>query len=71
MHPLSGFRPAPGRDYLVVALVAGGESAALAAGADHVVHLPFDPSTFTAEILTAMKREAPAREGTGAPRLQS
>jgi DNA-binding response OmpR family regulator len=54
VHPLSGFRPGAGRDYLLVALVAGGESAALAAGADHVVHLPFDPGTFTAEILGAL-----------------
>jgi DNA-binding response OmpR family regulator len=69
VHPLSGFRPAAERDYLLVALVAGGEAAALAAGADHVVHLPFDPGTLTAEILAAMNREAPARDRTGAPRM--
>jgi DNA-binding response OmpR family regulator len=50
-HPLEGFVPQPDRDYLMVALVAGSGSAAAAAGADHVVHLPFDPGTFTAEIL--------------------
>jgi DNA-binding response OmpR family regulator len=50
-HPLEGFVPQPDRDYLLVALVAGSGSAATAAGADHVVHLPFDPGTFTAEIL--------------------
>jgi DNA-binding response OmpR family regulator len=50
-HPLEGFVPKPDRTYLLVALVAGGGSAAAAAGADHVVHLPFDPGTFTAEIL--------------------
>jgi DNA-binding response OmpR family regulator len=50
-HPLGGFVPASSRDYLVVALVTGGEAAALAAGADQVVHLPFDPGTFTADIL--------------------
>ena len=50
-HPLGGFVPARSRDYLVVALVTGGEAAALAAGADQVVHLPFDPRTFTADIL--------------------
>lgn len=50
-HPLGGFHPHPDRAYLMVALVAGGGSAATAAGADHVVHLPFDPGTFTEEIL--------------------
>jgi signal transduction histidine kinase len=50
-HPLEGFEPDPDREYLVVALVSGGGSAASAAGADHVVHLPFDPGTFTTEIL--------------------
>jgi hypothetical protein len=46
-----GFIPKGGRDYLKVALVAGDGSAAVGAGADHVVSLPFDPGTFTAEIL--------------------
>jgi DNA-binding response OmpR family regulator len=50
-HPLEGFAPSPNRSYLLVALVAGDGTAASAAGADHVVHLPFDPGTFTAEIL--------------------
>jgi DNA-binding response OmpR family regulator len=50
-HPLSGFVAPTERDYLVVALVAGDGAAAVAAGADHVVHLPFDPGTFTAEIV--------------------
>jgi DNA-binding response OmpR family regulator len=63
VHPLGGFRPSAERGYLLVALVAGGESAAVAAGADHVVHLPFDPGTFTAEILAAMdgRSSPPAR----------
>ena len=56
-HPLGGFVPAPSREYLVVALVTGGESAAVAAGADHVVHLPFDPRTFTAEIMRRQARQ--------------
>jgi signal transduction histidine kinase len=56
-HPLGGFVPTAEREYMVVALVTGSESAALKAGADHVVHLPFDPRTFTAEIL---HRQAPA-----------
>jgi DNA-binding response OmpR family regulator len=59
-HPLGGFVPAADRDYLVVALVTGGESAALAAGADHVMHLPFDPRTFTAEILHRLAAASPA-----------
>jgi DNA-binding response OmpR family regulator len=59
-HALSGFRPDPERDYLVVALVAGEGGAALAAGADHVVHLPFDPGTFTAEILRRLAPASPA-----------
>jgi DNA-binding response OmpR family regulator len=50
-HPLGGFVAAGAREYLLVALVAGDGTAASAAGADHVVHLPFDPGTFTAEIV--------------------
>ena len=56
-HPLGGFVPVAKREYLVVALVTGAGSAALEAGADHIVRLPFDPGTFTAEIL---HRQAPA-----------
>jgi DNA-binding response OmpR family regulator len=50
-HPLGGFVAKPEREYLLVALVAGDEAAARLAGADHVVGLPFDPRTFTDEIL--------------------
>jgi DNA-binding response OmpR family regulator len=50
-HPLGGFEPPRSRDYLVVALVTGSEAAAMAAGADQVVRLPFDPRTFTGDIL--------------------
>ncbi len=50
-HPLAGFQPPAERGYRVVALVNGDGSAALAAGADHVVQLPFDPARFTEEIL--------------------
>jgi DNA-binding response OmpR family regulator len=59
-HALGGFVPGADRDYLVVALVTAGESAALAAGADHVVQLPFDPKTFIPEILGAKPRQLPA-----------
>jgi DNA-binding response OmpR family regulator len=50
-HPLGGFVAKPEREYLLVALVAGDDAAARASGADHVVALPFDPRTFTDEIL--------------------
>jgi len=56
-HPLGGFVAQGDREYLLVALVAGDGTAAAAAGADHVVHLPFDPGTFTAEIV---RRLSPA-----------
>jgi DNA-binding response OmpR family regulator len=59
-HPLGGF-VAPGeREYLLVALVAGDGTAAAAAGADHVVHLPFDPGTFTEEIVRRLSPASPA-----------
>jgi DNA-binding response OmpR family regulator len=51
-HPLGGYAPPAEREYRVVALVAGAGAGALAAGADRVVELPFDPAAFTADILT-------------------
>jgi DNA-binding response OmpR family regulator len=59
-HPLGGFAVPQNRDYLIVALVGGDGTAASAAGADHVVHLPFDPGTFTAEILRRLAPASPA-----------
>ncbi len=59
-HPLGGFVAPGNRDYLLVALVAGEGTAASAAGADHVVPLPFDPGTFTAEILRRLSPAWPA-----------
>jgi DNA-binding response OmpR family regulator len=50
-HPLAGFVPPPDRSYRVVALVSGAGTAALAIGADRVVRLPFDPASFTADML--------------------
>ena len=50
-HPLGGFVPAADRRYRLVALVSGEGAAALGAGADRVVRVPFDPAAFTAEIL--------------------
>jgi len=59
-HPLGGFEPPQDREYLVVALVTDEGSAARGAGADHIVHLPFDPRTFTAEILRRLAPASPA-----------
>jgi DNA-binding response OmpR family regulator len=53
-HPLAGFVPSAHRSYRLVALVGGNGAAALAAGADQVVQLPFDPRTFTAEVTAAL-----------------
>ncbi|HET7470124.1 MAG TPA: response regulator [Gemmatimonadales bacterium] len=50
-HPLGGFDPPDARDWRLVALVAGDGTAARAAGADRVVELPFDPGSFTAEMI--------------------
>jgi len=50
-HALSGFVPPAGRSYRVVALVSGDGTGAVAAGADHVIELPFDPGAFTAEVV--------------------
>lgn len=53
---LGGFRPPTRRDYTLVALVQGETQSARAAGADHVIMLPFDPGTFTNDLLEVMKR---------------
>lgn len=54
-EPFSGFRPAADRGYKLVALVTDDGGAAFAAGADHVIRLPFDPATFGEEISTIMQ----------------
>jgi DNA-binding response OmpR family regulator len=54
-EPLSGFVPAKGRFYTLVALVPDDGTRARAAGADHVVPLPFDPGTFVSDVLGAMR----------------
>jgi DNA-binding response OmpR family regulator len=51
VHPLGGFTPDAGRSYRLVALVAGDGEAARAAGADAVIQLPFDPGSFTADMV--------------------
>jgi DNA-binding response OmpR family regulator len=53
--PLGGFQPAATRRYTLVALVPGDGARARAAGADHVVTLPFDPGTFVSDLLGAMR----------------
>ncbi len=51
-HALAGFSPAAERGYRVVALVTGGPpEPSREAGADLVVQLPFDPRSFTAEMI--------------------
>jgi len=55
VHPLSGFEPTPNRAYRVVTLVAGSGEAARAAGADHVIQLPFDPGSFTTEMINLVQ----------------
>jgi len=50
-HPLGGFDPPDDRAYRLVALAAGEGTAARAAGADRVIELPFDPGSFTAEMV--------------------
>jgi DNA-binding response OmpR family regulator len=53
--PLGGFRPQSGHEYTLVALVPGDGTRSRAAGADHVVSLPFDPGTFVSDLLGAMR----------------
>lgn len=52
---LGGFEPPSDRDFMLVTLVPGDGTAARDAGADHIVPLPFDPGTFTSELLAAMR----------------
>jgi len=55
-HPLSGFHPPATRAWRLVALVAGDGTAARAAGADRAIELPFDPGSFTAEMVALVSR---------------
>jgi DNA-binding response OmpR family regulator len=58
-HPLGGFAGKKDREYLLVALVTNSGTAAETAGADYVVQLPFDPGTFTAEIVRRLTPASP------------
>jgi DNA-binding response OmpR family regulator len=50
-HPLAGFTPGADRSYRLVALVHGDGTAAREFGADRIIQLPFDPETFTRDLL--------------------
>ena len=54
--PLGGFSPPRDHLYTLVGLVRGDGAAELAAGANHTVTLPFDPGSFTEEILRAIEQ---------------
>ena len=56
IDPLAGFEPAPDRDYRLVMLASGERFPALAGLADYVVELPFDPGTFTTDIIEVVGR---------------
>jgi DNA-binding response OmpR family regulator len=57
-HALGGFMPAADRSYRVVALATGGApEPAREAGADLVLQLPFDPGSFTAEMIRLAEEE--------------
>ena len=53
--PFRGLDPGQ-RDYTLVALVPDDGASAIASGADHVIHLPFDPATFEEEIAAVTRR---------------
>ena len=53
--PFRGLDPEQ-RDYTLVALVTDDGASAIASGADHVIHLPFDPATFEEEIAAVTRR---------------
>ena len=53
---LAGFRPDQDHLYTLVALVRGDGAGERAAGAGHTVTLPFDPGSFTEEILRAIEQ---------------
>lgn len=57
-RPMGGFTPPRDHHYTLVALVQGDGIREREAGADQVVVLPFDPGSFTEEVLRAMRGTA-------------
>ena len=55
---LGGFLPAPGRGYTLLVLGAEDEVRARAAGADHIIGIPFDPATVIDDVLSAMAQRS-------------
>ncbi|MEP7327030.1 MAG: response regulator [Gemmatimonadota bacterium] len=55
-RPLGGFRPEKGHFYTLVALASGDGEPERTAGADAVIRLPFDPGSFTEEVLRALEK---------------
>ncbi len=56
--PLCGLQPTPDRGWALVVLGTGAPEAALQAGADHFIGVPFDPGTFAEEIVELMDARA-------------
>ena len=56
-RPLGGFSPEKKRFYTLVAMAEGDGAAERQAGADAVIRLPFDPGSFTEEVLRAFEKE--------------
>jgi hypothetical protein len=57
-RPMGGFRPGNDRFYTLVALAGGDGIPEREAGADAVIGLPFDPGTFTEEVLRVLEKGA-------------
>lgn len=55
-EPLGGFKPGAERGYTLVALATGDPDAARSAGADLAIPLPFDPGTFSDELLAVIEK---------------
>jgi DNA-binding response OmpR family regulator len=58
VSPLGGFRPTKDRFHTLIALAEGDGEPEKKAGADAVIRLPFDPASFTEEVLRALERES-------------
>jgi DNA-binding response OmpR family regulator len=63
--PLRGFRLPIERSYALVVLVSGDPAPARTTGADLVLTLPYDPSAFRDEVITALAGHGHARRSRG------